>query len=279
MPRQRERFERTDVPRNNPARPYIAIAVIIVVAIATFIMTTSFWRKANQLNGLNDGELNSALYEQGYTNDPTEGVERSDDDFSNVAVFIVDDIHAEAPQLRSAQILVRNMDNPRATIASLPLNTKLFVSDSRAVLQQLFGEAGAVGALAPFTEAANIHVSHVIVGTERLWEQLENLKDPLIVTLLSSATNELETINTDYHTSELLELAAWLRDLGFENIARIDAPFNEETFEDGTPVANIDSQRLCIDVGTFIEVAPPPPPVEEEPVEEEYWEEEYYEEW
>ena len=64
MPRKRERFERTDVPRYNPMRPYISIAVLVVIGIVLAIGLSKMWHKANQMNGLNDGDLDDALYEQ-----------------------------------------------------------------------------------------------------------------------------------------------------------------------------------------------------------------------
>lgn len=286
MPRKRERFERTDVPRNNPLRPYIAIGVIAVVVIVTIITVTTLWRKANQMNGLNDTALNDALYEQKSTKDPTDGADWSEDDFSNVALFIVDDIHADEPQLQAAQILVRDMDNPRATLVNLPLNTKMLANDSNVMLSTYYHDAGPEACLPAFTDAASIHVSHVIIASDRIWDQLELLKGSVVPVLLGPLTDELETINSDYHTTELIALGDWLRELGFENIAHLDAPYFDEQFEDGTAVANIDTRQLNLDVGIFVQPEPAPEP-EPEPAPEEGGEEwsegeyydEYYESW
>ena len=260
MLRKRERFERTDVPRNNPQRNVIAVIVIVLVAIATTAVTALCWHKANQLNGLNDLKLDDALYEQKYVEDPTGNAKWAEDEFSNVAVFIVDDIHAKSPQLQEAYILVRDTTNPSATLVNMPMNTKMLAGEANVTVKSHFDYAGAAACLAPFTAAANIHVSHVIVASNRLWEQLEKLEGPTSVTLLSSATDELATINTDYHTGELIKLADFLRQVGFSNIRRIDAAYNEENFEDGTVVAAIDKQRVCIDAGLFVETEPEPEP-------------------
>lgn len=42
MPRQRERFERSDVPRYNPHRDQIAIVLLVVVGVA--LAVTLAWR-------------------------------------------------------------------------------------------------------------------------------------------------------------------------------------------------------------------------------------------
>ena len=207
--------------------------------------------------------------------------ERSDDEFSNTLFFIVDDVHAESPTLQAAYILVRDTTNPSAKLVSFPLNTKMLAGESNVTLQTHFDYAGPAACIVPLTTAANIHVSHAVAATDRIFDQLENLKGSTIPVLLSSATDELETIQSDYHTSELLGLANALREIGFENIVRLDAPYNEETFEDGTLVANIDHQKLCRDVGLFIETepAPEPEPAPEEGQDEEGSEGEYYEEY
>ena len=281
MFRERERFERTDVPRNNPQRKVIAVVVIVVVAIGMVVLCTSLWHKANQLNGLNDHTFTEALYEQDYTQEPSGNAERSDDEFSNTLFFIVDDVHAESPTLQAAYILVRDTTNPSAKLVSFPLNTKMLAGESNVTLQTHFDYAGPAACIVPLTTAANIHVSHAVAATDRIFDQLENLKGSTIPVLLSSATDELETIQSDYHTSELLGLANALREIGFENIVRLDAPYNEETFEDGTLVANIDHQKLCRDAGLFIETAPAPEPepAPEEGQDEEGSEGEYYEEY
>lgn len=283
MPRKRERFERTDVPRYNPMRPYISIAVLVVIGIVLAIGLSKMWHKANQMNGLNDGDLDDALYEQLATHEPIDGYVESGDDFSNVVIFLVDDIHNSPQTLKGAQLLVRNTTQNTATVVNLPLNTKMYANESNVALQSYFESNGAGPTIAPLTDAANVHVSHVIVASERLYSQLENLEGPLLVTLMSSATDELETIASDYRTSELIGLADYLRGVGFSNITYVDAPYGEETFGDGSVVASIDRQGLCRMLGIFVEPEgglPQPEEPQEGEGEEEWSEEgEWTEEW
>ena len=150
-----------------------------------------------------------------------------------------------------------------ATLVNLPLNTRMLAGESNVMLSNYFDYAGAAASIAPLTDAANVHVSHVILATDKLMEQLKDLKGPLVLALLSSSTNDLATMASDYRTSEMIGLADYLRGVGFENIKTIDAPYAEETFEDGTVVAAIDRQQLCRDLGIFVS-----PVAEEAPAEE-----------
>lgn len=280
---KRERFERTDVPRPNPLRPFIAIGVLVAVALLCVVLTRNAWHKANQLNGLNDGVLDDALYEQLDTTDPTDGYERSEDSFSNTLILIVDDVHAEQPTLLGARIMVRNLTAGTAGVLNIPLNTKLISGERVAYLSGFFSEVGATGVLASLTDAANVHVSHVLVAGESVWEQLHSLKSPTLWSLLSSDTDVYDTMATDFRTSELVEISEWLREIGPDNEFYVDATFMPDTLEDGTEVAVLDRQQIPRDMRIFVvpgaEEAPAgETPAEEVPAEEAPAEGEYSEE-
>ena len=66
MFRQRERFERIDVPTPSALRNMVSLIVIGVVAVATLIICARCWHKANQMNYLNDNALYDALYDFGF---------------------------------------------------------------------------------------------------------------------------------------------------------------------------------------------------------------------
>ena len=252
MFRQRERFERIDVPTPSAFRNMVSLGVIAVVAVVTLIVVARCWHKANQMNDLNNEALYDALYDQADVTGPTGGRQWSENDHSNVLFFIVDDIHADAPQIKAAQILVRDTDENTAIIANLPINTKFTANESTTFLERYFGESGAAASLAPFTDAANVHVSHVIVATDRIWTQLGSFEGPTLKALLSSQTNEFATISSDFSTGELVKFAEMLQGIGIENIPQIDAPYSTENLEDGSEVAVIDRQELPVQLNIFI---------------------------
>lgn len=264
---KRERFERTDVPRRNPLRPYISIAVIVVTAIACFILVSNSWHKANQMNGLNDHDLDDALYTQFDTTDPTDGYERSEDSFSNTLLYIVDDPWAEQPTLLEARIMVRNLTKGYVAQALLPLNTKLVVGERVSYLPTLYAELGPTGVLAALTDAANVHVSHVIICTQDFWEQMHKIEGPTLKALLGSSTDYFATMRSDFRTGEIVDIADWLREIGPENEREVAASYYADYLEDGTEVAIMDRQYLPRELGIYVLPGADEPPAEEAPVE------------
>ncbi|MDO5120225.1 MAG: hypothetical protein Q4D48_09075 [Coriobacteriales bacterium] len=251
MLRQRDRFERSDVPTPSAFRNTIAAAILALCAVACLLLWNVCWRKANQMNNLNSDELFDALYDQLSPTEPSAGRKWSDASFSNVQLFIVDDVNAEKPQLLGAQIFVRNTDTNECTIVNLPLNAKVWLSEGVSSLPVQFEQGGAAQALPPLTNATNVHVSHVIVATDRIWDQLARFKGPSAKALFTSQTNDFATIASDYSTGQLIKFGEMLQEIGFDNINHIDAPYWDDTLADGTAVSVIDWQELPTQLGIF----------------------------
>lgn len=251
MPMQRERFERIDVPKPSAMRNIIAAITLVICGVICLVLWNVCWHKANQMNGLNSSELYDALYDQLSPTEPSGGRVWSDANFSNVQLFIVDDIHAEHPQLQDVQIFVRNTDTNAATIVHVPVNAKVWLTDGLSSLPVQFEEGGAAQALPPLTNATNVHVSHVIVATDRIWDQLMTFEGPTIKALLSSQTNDFATISSDFTTGKLIEFGKLVQGIGLENITHIDAPYWDETLADGTAVCVVDWQELPTQLGIF----------------------------
>ena len=254
--KERERFERTDVPTPSALRNMVSAGVLVLSVIFCLVLWRSLWNKANQMNYLNDDGLYDALYEQYEVSGPSGDLVWSDDSFSNCLLLVVDDIHAENPELTGAQIIVRNMDAGTAAVATLPVNTRLKTEEMTISASALFASEGATQVLPLLTDAANVHVSHVIVASSKIWDQLASFEGPTIRALLSRQTNDFYTISSDFSTGDLVEFAEWLQAAGIENFAQVEAEYSTETLEDGTEVAVIDRQALPAALGIF--VAPEP---------------------
>ena len=63
MARQRERFERTDVPQPSHTRTVVSAVVVVVVFAALFISLSMFWNKADSYSTYNDSTLEDAVAE------------------------------------------------------------------------------------------------------------------------------------------------------------------------------------------------------------------------
>ncbi len=252
MFRKRERFERCDVPKPGPLRNVFAVVVLIVCLVSFGILCSKSWYKANQLNGLNSEELDDALYEQVDPTEPTGGRVWSDDDFSNVQIFLVDDINAEQPELKAAQIFVYDSTAEKATIVDLPINMKVWLKDSTSTLPIQFAEGGAEQALPFVTSADNVHVSHVIVASESFWDQVSSFKGSAFSAMFSDQTDDFATMTSDFDLADLLEFSERVQKIGYENIEHLNPPTWPETMPDGSEVSVVDWQELPTQLGIFV---------------------------
>ena len=64
MFRKRERFERSDVPRENPYTNVIGLAVVAIVAVLVGIVVVTLWDRAQLESHLGDHGLNKAVKSQ-----------------------------------------------------------------------------------------------------------------------------------------------------------------------------------------------------------------------
>jgi len=61
MPRQRERFERTDVPRDNPYRNIIALVVVVASLVVVVLVCLTLWARVQREVRLGDNDLEDAI--------------------------------------------------------------------------------------------------------------------------------------------------------------------------------------------------------------------------
>ena len=86
MFRKRERFERSDVPRENPYTNVIGLAVIVIVAVLVGIVVVTIWDRVQLESHLGDHGLNKAVKSQSVSGNP-DGTTKSEDDFITYAVI------------------------------------------------------------------------------------------------------------------------------------------------------------------------------------------------
>lgn len=229
----------------------MAVVTLAIVGLVLIITLSISWHKANQLNRLNDSDLYKSLYAQLSPTEPTDGRIWSPDDFSNVQLFIVDDVTKEQPELQAVQIFVYDEDTNTASIVDVPLNTKVWLSEGVSYLPAQFEAGGAAQALPPLTNATNVHVSHVIVATDRIWDQLNSFEGPAIKALFTKQTNDFATISSDFDSAELIEFAERVQEIGLDNIYHVEAACWGDVLADGTEVSVVDWQELPTQVGIF----------------------------
>lgn len=249
--RKRERFERTDVPRYSPHSNAIALAVIAAVAVGLFVLVGSLWRKASQPISVGNETLGASVSAQGDVTSP-DGYTVSQDSFTNVLVFTVDDVNAKSPQLKSAQILSLDATARTGTLASVPLDTKVNDGTSDMRLQDLYTNSGASACVVPLAQAANLRMTHVIISTDDVWDKLETFSGAGLTALLSDGADLLYSIDTDMSVGDLTDLAELVQSIGIDKLNRIDAPVTQADDGNGGSWSVIDSVQLGASVGIMV---------------------------
>lgn len=249
--RKRERFERTDVPRYNPYRNYIAIAVLVAVGVCLVVLVGVLWSKAQQPISVGNKTLSASLETQAAVTSP-DGYTISDDSFENVLVLTVDDVNAQTPKLKNAQILTLNSTKRKGYLVTIPLDTKVNDGKSDMRLSDLFAASGASACVAPLAKAANLRMTHVMLATDGVWDKLEKYKGAGVTALLSHGADLLYSIDTDMTTADLTEVAEQVQSMGISNLTRLDAPTTKEDDGAGGSWEVINSSQLGASLGIMV---------------------------
>ncbi|MGI6230449.1 MAG: hypothetical protein ACOYJL_05995 [Tractidigestivibacter sp.] len=256
MPHQRERFERTDVPKENPHRTQIALAVIAAVFIGTAIIVSSLWSRAQAESHLGDSGLSSSINSASSVSDL--GYQTSSDTFTNVLLLTSDTLNSTdsgGTTLVSAELLVFDATTNTGSLVSIPVETAVTYNGTEQTLGELFNASGAKACVSPVVSATNISISHVIVSTSDVWDEVASLSGMGASSLVSRASDFLASIYTDMDSTGLLDLAEKVNSAGTDNLQRIDAPTTDEVDDSGASTGRklIDQVSLGLSVGTLVQ--------------------------
>ena len=259
MARQRERFERTDVPRDNPNRNLIAVIVLVVVFVACGIVVFMAWGRAQAQSHLGDSSLSSSVRKTSSVSDL--GYTVSGDTFTGILLLTTDNLDAfktGGANLSLVELLVYDKTTATGTLVSIPTDAKVSYNGRDTTLAELFNDSGAGVCFSPLSTAANLPVTHVIVSTGTVWDEARSLAGAGVNSLISRASEFLSSIRTDMSSQELLDLAEKVQSAGSDGLSRVDAPMVDETTTDesGNAVSTgyrvIDQASLGLAVGTLV---------------------------
>lgn len=259
MARQRERFERTDVPRDNPHRNTIAAVVLVVVFVAVGVVVSIAWRRAQAQSHLGDSSLSSSVSKTSTVSDL--GYTVSSDSFMGVLLLTTDNLDASetgGANLSSAELLVYDETAATGKLVSIPTDVKVSYNGQDTTLAELFNSSGSSACVSPLSTAANLPVTHVIVSTSEVWDEVRSLSGAGVNSLISRASDFLSSIRTDMSSQDILDLAEKVQSAGTDGLAKVDAPVVDETTtdENGNAVSTgyrvIDQASLGLAVGTLV---------------------------
>ena len=234
MARQRERFERTDVPRGGRHTNLIgAIVCVAVLALAAGAVAFA-WNRASLESRMGDTALGDALSALGRygVEAPAEGYVETGDAVSCTLLLTADSLDAQGATLTGARILAVNETQGTAVLVSLPTDLALTVDDQQTTLAELFSSEGYAACVTPLGRAAGVRFDHAILATGDVLEQAAQLAGSSAADLVRSASGFLSQIRTDMDAAALLSFAEGLASIGTANLTTSDAPLAAETTTD-----------------------------------------------
>lgn len=269
--RKRERFERTDVPTPGPYTNVIGVVVLVVVAVALFVVVGRVADRVGKETRLEDADLSKQVGKQSSMVVTDEQYSISQDAFTKVLFLTVGDASdmKKGTQVTQAQVLllhekpVQAEDGSETTqtvasLATLPLDAKIGSGDDAATLADYCASHGPAACVVPLNAASNIKFTHVVVASEDVLEQVMALAGTDPSKFIKESTALLMKLRTDMTTAELVDLGTRAAGVGAENFNRVDAPLAVETTQadDGSTAETgfqvIDRTALCTSVGTLV---------------------------
>lgn len=258
--RKRERFERTDVPEENPYRNVIGAVVCVVVLAAAALIVHFVWERVTLESRLGDVGLSDSLSAQSAST-VTEGTSyvASTDDHETVLLLTTDDLESGA--LSAVRILDVNRTQGTAVLANVPVTTRVTSGETASSAADLFAASGGSACVAPLSQATGASFDHVVVATGDVVGEAASLAGTGASELVRSASGLLSKMRTDMDAADLLALAESLSSVGTANIAVAEAPVAPETATDEagnvveTGLQLVDRVQLCATLGLIVPAA------------------------
>lgn len=253
MARKRERFERSDVPRENPYRNLIALAVLLAIAGIGYLLVNMLWGRVKVEAHMGDPALLEAIDEQP---GPTtlEGEFSYTDNFIEKILYLqVDDANAERPQLLSAQMLLIDELAGTAHLVDVPLSVRVSMEGQTLPFGDLAASYGLETAIPLLTEAYNLFANHVIIAQEAPWVSIVELDGVQPLQVVDAAGDFVGSIRTDLDASGLVEHGALFKTLNVLALELEQTPVTGATPEGEVPqMVSVDLVPFGIQTGILI---------------------------
>ena len=226
MFREREPFERSDVPKAGPLRTILSLIALVVVVGGLYLLITTLWNQVQLEEHLGDSALSNAVSGQkgpaavnGYT--------ASEDLFQSVLVLTASSLD-EGAELEAAELLVIDVTTRTGTLVSVPVEITVVTAEGYPTLADLYREGGASACVSALSTATNIQLSHVIVSTREVWDEVADLGGVGVNWIVMRGSHLLEAMYTDMSSQDLTDLAELVQSIGVANLQRVDCPIYPE---------------------------------------------------
>lgn len=236
--REREPFERTDVPKTGPLHTILALLALALVVGGLYLLVTTLWNHVHLEDHLGDSGLSTAVSEQ-EAPASVSGYAPSEDAFESVLVLTASSLDAGA-ELESAELLVIDVTTGKGTLVSVPIEVHVATADGYPTLAELYQASGASACVSALSDATNIKLSHAVVSTREVWDEVADLAGVGVNWIVMRGSHLLEAMYTDMNSKDLTDLAELVQSIGVANLERVDCPvFPEGSWdENGNWVSN-----------------------------------------
>lgn len=256
--KQREKFDRSDVPHNTPYRNIIGLVVVVAVFALLGLTVRTIYNRVQLEARLGDRDLASAVQGQGSVTPPG-GYADATDAFERTLVLTVSEDAEGAQTISKAQVVVLNLSQKTGAVAELPLDSAVGTDDSKSTISDLVAKDGASACVGPLSTATGIKFDGVVVQDEDTLDALAGLAGSDERGLYASAA--LPKLRTSMDATNLLDWADALAEVGVANLAPVEVQQYAETTTDAdgntveTGLKLIDSTTLRIQLGLLIAAA------------------------
>lgn len=253
MFRKRERFERSDVPRETPYTNVIGVVVLVVVFVALAVTVMAIWNRVNLESRLGANDLSGSLSAQSKAS-AADGYTASSDELESTLFLTVTSAASDAggTQLSDARVLTVNKTQGSAVLATIPVTAEVMSGETAMTLADLCAQAGADACVAPLSAASGVRFTHVVVATEDVLEKAAGIVGASKVNLVGEASDLLNLMRTDMDASDLLAFAETVSGIGLGNIQRTEASLVADPNQAEAGLQAIDKTALCLSLGTIV---------------------------
>ena len=230
--REREPFERTDVPKTGVLHTILSLVALALVIGGLYLLITTLWNQVHLEEHLGDSGLSTAVSGQA-TPTSVSGYAPSEDAFQSVLVLTASSLD-EGAELESAELLVIDVSKGTGVLVNVPVEIHVATADGYPTLAELYQTSGASACVSAMSNATNIQLSHAIVSTREVWDEVADLSGVGVNWIVMRGSHLLEAMYTDMSSQDLTDLAELVQSIGVANLARVDCP----VFEEGSYDAN-----------------------------------------
>lgn len=253
MFRKRERFERSDVPRETPYSNVIGVVVCVVVFVALAVTVFAVWNRVNLESRLGARDLGKSVSAQSKVS-VSDGYVATEDDLECTLFLTVSsaDSGEKGTELSDARILAVNKTQGTASLATVPVSAEVTSGDTVTTLADLCAQSGSDACVSPLSAACGVRFSHVVIATEDVLEKAASLVGSSKTQLFREASGLLSLMRTDMDPEELLSFAETISGVGVSNIQRFEATLVDDASQAETGLQMVDKTTLQLALGTIV---------------------------